>query len=494
MRLIKIGQDEEAVSVWEELNGTGIEAPEDTCRQKQYEVQAVLSPRVASSSIMKTRDGRMFARRAALQHGATKATWRQRGENQARKLTNEEARERLNSIETGIRGQREVNVEALQQSVGAAIDLGRSDGTHIAKRSHMAYWKAFKEETGMDTSTFYIPTWGSQRGEFTARQRENEILACFAAYVVHRPRRIGKGRNTGAYARLVVASIRSCFAEEVGRQPGTNARHFSSTVLGPLFKGLEKFSPSPQQYRLPILQQHLRLIRKHLDVEGSHEDCTLWALWLTQWQGVLRSGDLIKSGGHARSNWNPETCTHRGRVTTDVIVEEGALQGRIRVSLELKPTKTDQAGEKGFIKTLIVDDDADSLSAGYAILQMLASDKVGGDQTSIPLFRDKRSGEEISYELSKRRLKEVLIAAGLRYLATGCHCLRIGGATAYANYPNGGELVAGYMGLWVSGARFRYMHGCNGLLERAGLSVGKERGDTLSSRPGPVSSYAGRAA
>lgn len=32
------------------------------------------------------------------------------------------------------------------------------------------------------------------------------------------------------------------------------------------------------------------------------------------------------------------------------------------------------------------------------------------------------------------------------------HSLRVVGATAYADYTEGGELVAGYMGLWSSNA------------------------------------------
>lgn len=158
----------------------------------------------------------------------------------------------------------------------------------------------------------------------------------------------------------------------------------------------------------------------------------------------------------------------------------------------MKPTKTDQAGEKGFQKTFVVDKTDDSLSAGYAILHMLKNDVVKGDQSTVPLFRDKETNREISYTYAKQRLKDVLIMAGLRSLATGIHSLRIGGATAYCNSPNGGEIVAGYMGLWVSDAKYAYFHGCNGLLEKAGYSIAREVGDTPAVRPGPVSTYARR--
>lgn len=94
-------------------------------------------------------------------------------------------------------------------------------------------------------------------------------------------------------------------------------------MLGPLFRGLEKFAPSCQTYRLPILQQHLRMVKETLNLEGCQMDRTLLALWLTQWQGVLRSGDLLGSAATSSGPWDPSTRTHRGSITHEYVVEEG---------------------------------------------------------------------------------------------------------------------------------------------------------------------------
>lgn len=157
-----------------------------------------------------------------------------------------------------------------------------------------------------------------------------------------RPRQKTNHLNSAVYSKTVVGSIRNWCKEVAGRAPGTASENFYARVLGPLFRGLEKFSPNREAHRLPILQQHLRLVRDTLDLEGSQVDRTLWALWLTQWQGVLRSGDLIRSGGVAKGKWSPEIDTHRGRLAHELVTEEGEHRGKKRLVLELKPTKTDQ--------------------------------------------------------------------------------------------------------------------------------------------------------
>lgn len=263
------------------------------------------------------------------------------------------------------------------------------------------------------------------------RRQENEVLGCFETFVVHRPRQGGKSRNSATYAKSVVASVRRHYEEEVGRAPGSSSEHFYSRVLGPLFRGLNKFAPTLENHRLPILQHHLRLIPSTLNLQESQEDRTLWVLWLTQWQGVMRSRDLRKSCGTSRSKWNQATSTHRGRLPNETVVEECENRGRKRYVLTMKHTKTDPSGSKEFVKTFIVDRDPEELSAGAALENMLLYDPTLENPDQTHLFRDPTSGKEISYELSKRRLKACLCAVGLKQLASGFHCLRIGGATAY---------------------------------------------------------------
>ena len=109
-----------------------------------------------------------------------------------------------------------------------------------------------------------------------------------------------------------------------------------------------------------------------------------------------------------------------------------------------------------------------------------------------PLFRDPTTNREIKYEHAKKRLKEVLRAAGLAHLASGLHSLRIVGATAYANSPAGGYMVAGFMGCCTSDVKYAFMHAYSAVLEKAGISVAREEGHIFAQRPGAVQAYAGR--
>lgn len=51
------------------------------------------------------------------------------------------------------------------------------------------------------------------------------------------------------------------------------------------------------------------------------------------------------------------------------------------------------------------------------------------------------------------------------------HSLRIGGATAYTNAPNGVELSAAFMGMWNSKAQYDYMYACEPVTEATGLAI-----------------------
>lgn len=137
--------------------------------------------------------------------------------------------------------------------------------------------------------------------------------------------------------------------------------------------------------------------------------------------------------------------------------------------------------------TFIVDHDSDALSAGAAIERMLENDPVPGDPTLVPLFRMANSMDEISYELSKRRLKECLSAVGLEKLVSGCHCLRIGGATAYAN-PKGRAISSRIHGT-VALRRKVFVHARlqgnagKGRVERGQGEGGRLSGETRACRP-----------
>ena len=159
----------------------------------------------------------------------------------------------------------------------------------------------------------------------------------------------------------------------------------------------------------------------------------------------------------------------------------------VRVSLSLKPGKTDPAGKEHWVKTFRLDPDPEALSAGAAVCSMLSKDPVRGDPTLIPLFRNPATGEEITYAESREELSCALRRCGFPALAGQLHSLRIGGATATSNDPLGGDFVTGCMGLWRGESRLRYMHALRERLEAASYSIGRASGGTLAARPGPLS-------
>ncbi len=195
---------------------------------------------------------------------------------------------------------------------------------------------------------------------------------------------------------------------------------------------------------------------------------------------------MIRSKHDRRSTWDPLRDTHRGRVTREYITTSSG-ERYIRISLHLKPTKTDPTGKEKWVKTFRVDDDPTSISAGYAILLLLAEDPAPGDPTSIPLFLNPQTGLEITYNEPREALERILRDSGFGSLGKNKHSLRIGGATALANDEQGGDFVTGCMGLWKGNSRAHYMHALRERLEAAGYSIGRGTGGALAERPGPLS-------
>ena len=137
------------------------------------------------------------------------------------------------------------------------------------------------------------------------------------------------------------------------------------------------------------------------------------------------------------------------------------------------------------------DDDPTSLSAASALLAMVVGDPcLVASASSCPLFRDPSTGVEITYTAAANDVKSLLRRAGLHDLATGLHSLRIGGSTAAANDPHGGEFISGCMGLWASNSKRRYMFAMRDNIERAAVSMARARhGGVLAVRPGLVAAY-----
>lgn len=83
--------------------------------------------------------------------------------------------------------------------------------------------------------------------------------------------------------------------------------------------GLRKLGPGRMRVKRPILQVDLIRIRAVMDLDGSHQEGTMWELWLVQWKGEMRCGDTIKRRSEGKRPWKPAMDTHRGIIRIEII-------------------------------------------------------------------------------------------------------------------------------------------------------------------------------
>lgn len=181
-----------------------------------------------------------------------------------------------------------------------------------------------------------------------------------------------------------------------------------------------------------------------------------------------------------------------GRITWEDVAPEDNGGCKTRTRWILKPNKTDQGGENHFEKTFMVNEDRSAISASFSISSLFHKREYRNDwdHLSIPLFLDPDTGKEITIARSRKMLAMKAQEAGLSLYHIKGHSLRIGGATEYANTPEGCSITASFLDLRVSRAGCSYMHAYWSPLELAGLAVERESGVELAVRPGPVGTYA----
>ena len=302
--------------------------------------------------------------------------------------------------------------ERLEEVMRIAYHAGRAEGTRDTSNSHLGYCERFCRISAVDVEKFGLVETGATSASIEQLNEEMDILTKFAEFVVAFPRRKKKELNTTPHAEQCIASVRSHYAAKHGRRPGLRAGSNGGSQLQLVLKGLKNMSPSKKGERLPILQHHLRADRRHLDISnnGLHRVC--WALWLTQWQGVLRSSDVISRLKWTGRTWIPSKEIHRGRLAVgDASDARGEIIGP-RLPLTLKPNKTDQGGEKQTVTFIVLDTSNDALSTAHAIREMLHHDiEAIKTPEETALFRDPTTGMELTYETSVKLLKGESIAS-----------------------------------------------------------------------------------
>jgi len=271
---------------------------------------------------------------------------------------------------------------------------------------------------------------------------EGEILSSFLAFIriqPANPRSEQTVRSISA-SRAYLSAISEYYHEVNGRYPGRWQSGKYTWQLQRALAGIKLVAPKPKM-RLPVMQQDLRKVKAQLNLQTDAWHRVLWAFWLTQWQGGLRPGDLIRSANEAQRKWNPAKDTHRGRLRPEVAMTSENKPLGTKLVLTLKPVKNDQRNERIMEKSFIIDKHPNALSAGAAILHMLKEDPNTERSELVPLFRHPATKREISYKDAAEALKEALKLAGLHNLASGLHCLRIGGISAVCAAKGGGAQI-----------------------------------------------------
>lgn len=198
----------------------------------------------------------------------------------------------------------------------------------------------------------------------------------------------------------------------------------------------------------PILSEHLRALRRVMDMTKA-KDLAMWALWVVQWQGMMRASDVLNTATDAKRRWNPLRDSHLGRLSWEHVDAISNAGYGTWLRWRLKPSKTDQAGENRHEKTFLVDESVGGLSAGKAIKDMLSRRTTPARKPleSLPIFSYAEDGSEVKIEDSRSYFMCKLKEAGLNEQFLRGYSLRIGGATAYANSGPTGHVLVGFMRL-----------------------------------------------
>lgn len=268
------------------------------------------------------------------------------------------------------------------------------------------------------------------------------------------PRRRNQTHNSTAHAERAIGAVKGHYQTLSGRTPGKDHLVDYGNTMKRGLKGLTKIHTKNTQKRLPLLPSHMRAVRDVMKLR-EQEDITFWALWLAQWQGLMRGSDILRPVDQKGRKWDTSRDTHIGRLLWENVDPKPHHGCEMRLQWTMKQSKTDQSVEKAFERSFLVDHDHDILSAEAAIEYMLTNR--GHYEKDDPLFIYPNTRKEVTIAASKRKLAKRVEEAGFSGKFIEGHSLRIGGSSAYANYGAAGPATAGFMGFWTLGSRCDYM-------------------------------------
>lgn len=171
-----------------------------------------------------------------------------------------------------------------------ATDAHTTPGTKKQKASYMNYWGSYCAAYGLSAATIGKMTTQEFVEPELRKQKvwaEVQLLAGFADYFVLFPQRKAQVHNSTAHAERAIGAVRGHYQSINDIIPGKDQLVDCGNIIKRVLKGLGKLYPTSNQKMLSLLSTHMKAIKKVMNIQEL-EDATLWALWLTQWQGLMR--------------------------------------------------------------------------------------------------------------------------------------------------------------------------------------------------------------
>lgn len=219
-----------------------------------------------------------------------------------------------------------------------------------------------------------------------------------------------------------------------------HANPLADFQLSSVLQGIKRQKGNRPNYKLPICTDHLKMIKRRLDLHNVY-DSQLWCALLVCFYGLLRISAVSLTSTH--SDVTHVLCRQDLHVTS---------QG---CTLQLKHSKNNQFHER--VHTVVLPHIKDHpLCPTAALLGFLSiAGKVPQEQ---PLLTVERGGKLVSLMQGsvRRRLTSVLSQIGLPAKEYGTHSLRRGGATWLMNSGASLEEIKS-VGDWRSDCVHKYL-------------------------------------
>lgn len=105
------------------------------------------------------------------------------------------------------------------------------------------------------------------------------------------------------HAERAVSVVRPYYRSKNGRTLGTGTDASFDAYVKEALRGLEKIYPTYIMKRGTFMTDEMRAIRARMNLQDI-KAATLWALWVSQSQGVTRGSDRLRKPEECRKSWD----------------------------------------------------------------------------------------------------------------------------------------------------------------------------------------------